>query len=84
MRSANCLKVAGIKSIGELVTKSESEMLKYRNFGKKSLKEISDILIGMGLAFNMDLNSPDIPEDCELPEDVTPIYIEKEKKTKKK
>ena len=84
VRSANCLKVAGIKFIGELVTKSEPEMLKYRNFGKKSLKEISEILKGMGLSFNMDLDSPDIPEDCELPEDVTPIYIEKEKPYKKK
>lgn len=84
VRSANCLKVAGIKYIGELVTKSEPEMLKYRNFGKKSLKEISEILKGMGLSFNMDLNSPDIPEDCEISEDVTPIYIEKEKPYKKK
>ncbi|OGF51251.1 MAG: DNA-directed RNA polymerase subunit alpha [Candidatus Firestonebacteria bacterium RIFOXYA2_FULL_40_8] len=84
VRSANCLKIAGIKSIDELVKKSENEMLKYRNFGKKSLKEISDILKSMGLAFNMDLDSPDIPEDCELPEDVTPIYVEKEKKPKKK
>lgn len=84
VRSANCLKVAGIKYIGELVTKSEPEMLKYRNFGKKSLKEISEILKGMGLSFNMDLDSPDIPEDSDLNEDVTPIYIEKEKPYKKK
>src|SRR3989339_700132 len=84
VRSANCLKIAGIKTIDELVKKNENEMLKYRNFGKKSLKEISDILKSMGLTFNMDLNSPDIPEDCELPEDVTPIYVEKEKKPKKK
>jgi DNA-directed RNA polymerase subunit alpha len=84
VRSANCLKVAGIKSIGELVKKSESEMLKYRNFGKKSLKEISDILRTMGLDFNMDINSPDIPEDSTLPDDVAPTYIEKESKPKKK
>ncbi|MCX5776602.1 MAG: DNA-directed RNA polymerase subunit alpha [Candidatus Firestonebacteria bacterium] len=84
VRSANCLKLAGINTIDELVKKSESEMLKYRNFGKKSLKEINDILKTMGLDFNMDINSPDIPDDCELPGDITPIYVEKEKKPKKK
>jgi DNA-directed RNA polymerase subunit alpha len=55
VRSANCLKVAGIKSISELVQKTEADMLKYRNFGKKSLKEISDILGTMGLSFGMKL-----------------------------
>lgn len=55
VRSANCLRAAGIKSIGELVTKNESAMLKYRNFGRKSLKEISDILDEMGLKFGMDI-----------------------------
>ena len=69
VRSANCLKVAGIKSIGELVSKSESDMLKYRNFGKKSLKEIADILGTMGLSFGMNL-SPEILEEfrTETPE----------------
>lgn len=57
VRSSNCLKAANIKSLGELVTKSESEMLKYRNFGRKSLKEIADILDGMGLHLGMDINS---------------------------
>jgi DNA-directed RNA polymerase subunit alpha len=56
VRSANCLRAAGIKSIGELVQKSESAMLKYRNFGRKSLKEISDILNNMGLQFGMDIS----------------------------
>ena len=54
VRSANCLRAAGIRTIGELVTKTESAMLKYRNFGRKSLKEISDILGEMGLHFGMD------------------------------
>ena len=53
VRSANCLREAKLKSIGELVQKSEAEMLKYRNFGKKSLAEISGILQGMGLSFGM-------------------------------
>jgi DNA-directed RNA polymerase subunit alpha len=54
VRSANCLKEADIKTIGDLVQKSEQEMLKYRNFGKKSLTEIQEILRGMGLALGMD------------------------------
>lgn len=53
VRSANCLKEAKIKTIGELVQKNEAEMLKYRNFGKKSLAEIREILGGMGLGLGM-------------------------------
>jgi DNA-directed RNA polymerase subunit alpha len=51
VRSSNCLRTAEIKTIGDLVRKTESEMLKFRNFGRKSLKEISDILTSMGLHF---------------------------------
>jgi len=53
VRSSNCLKEARIKTIGDLVKKSELEMLKYRNFGKKSLAEINKILTDMGLALGM-------------------------------
>jgi DNA-directed RNA polymerase subunit alpha len=56
VRSSNCLRAAEIKSIGDLVQKSEPEMLKYRNFGRKSLKEIQDILGEMGLHFGMDVS----------------------------
>jgi DNA-directed RNA polymerase subunit alpha len=56
VRSSNCLRAAEIKSIGDLVQKSEPEMLKYRNFGRKSLKEIQDILGEMGLSFGMDIS----------------------------
>ena len=56
VRSANCLRAAEIKTISELVQKPESAMLKYRNFGRKSLKEISDILTEMGLGFGMDIS----------------------------
>jgi len=56
VRSSNCLRAAEIKTIGDLVQKSEVEMLKYRNFGRKSLKEIQDILGGMGLSFGMDIS----------------------------
>ena len=55
VRSSNCLRAAEIRSIGDLVQKSESEMLKYRNFGRKSLKEIQDLLAEMGLSFGMDV-----------------------------
>jgi DNA-directed RNA polymerase subunit alpha len=56
VRSYNCLKNADIKTIGELVQKSESEMLKTKNFGRKSLNEIKEILHGMGLTLGMDLS----------------------------
>ncbi|MEI6214776.1 MAG: DNA-directed RNA polymerase subunit alpha [Desulfuromonadales bacterium] len=62
VRSANCLKNAGITLIGELVTKSESEMLKTQNFGRKSLNEIKDILTDMGLTFGMKIDSFPDPE----------------------
>ncbi len=53
VRSANCLKDANIKTIAELVKKSESELLTFRNFGKKSLTEINDLLKVMGLSLGM-------------------------------
>ena len=53
VRSANCLKDANIKTISELVRKTESELLTFRNFGKKSLSEISDLLKAMGLSLGM-------------------------------
>jgi DNA-directed RNA polymerase subunit alpha len=57
VRSANCLKNAGINTIGELVKKTEAEMLKTKNFGRKSLSEIKDILNEYGFTFGMDINS---------------------------
>jgi DNA-directed RNA polymerase subunit alpha len=56
VRSYNCLKNANIRTIGELVQKSEAEMLKTKNFGRKSLNEIKEILSGMGLALGMKLD----------------------------
>jgi DNA-directed RNA polymerase subunit alpha len=53
VRSYNCLKNANIQTIRELVQKSENEMLKTKNFGRKSLNEIKDILVKMGLALGM-------------------------------
>ncbi len=56
VRSYNCLKNAGIRTIGELVQKSEAEMLKTKNFGRKSLNEIKEILQSMNLDFGMKLD----------------------------
>jgi DNA-directed RNA polymerase subunit alpha len=56
VRSANCLKNAGINTIGELVQKTEAEMLKTKNFGRKSLSEIKDILGEYNLTFGMNLD----------------------------
>jgi DNA-directed RNA polymerase subunit alpha len=55
VRSSNCIEAANIKTIGDLVQKTEAEMLKYKNFGKKSLNEIKAILTGMGLSLGMRL-----------------------------
>jgi len=57
VRSNNCLKMANIKTLGDLVRRSEAEMLKYKNFGRKSLREIAEILEGMGLHFGMDITT---------------------------
>jgi DNA-directed RNA polymerase subunit alpha len=56
VRSYNCLKNADIKLIGDLVTKTEPEMLKTKNFGRKSLNEIKDILAEMGLSLGMNVD----------------------------
>jgi len=61
VRSYNCLKNADIKTIGELVQKSEAEMLKTKNFGRKSLNEIKEILAEMGLSFGMKLDAEGRP-----------------------
>ncbi len=57
VRSSNCLRQAEIRTIGDLVQKTEAEMLKYRNFGRKSLKEIMDVLTQMGLSLGMDVSA---------------------------
>tara|TARA_B100000809_G_scaffold123989_1_gene122133 strand:- start:5995 stop:6969 length:975 start_codon:yes stop_codon:yes gene_type:complete len=56
VRSHNCLEVAGITLIGALVQKDESEMLEYKNFGRKSLNELIEKLEQMGLKFGMDIS----------------------------
>lgn len=63
VRSANCLHNANIRYIGELVSKTEAEMLKTKNFGRKSLNEIKDILAEMGLSLGMKVEGWDMPSE---------------------
>lgn len=56
VRSHNCLKSANIKTIADLVRRDENEMLKFRNFGRKSLAELKEIVEGFGLHFGMDVD----------------------------
>ena len=57
VRSSNCLREAGIKVIADLVKRGEEEMLGFKNFGKKSLTEIKELLVGMGLTLGMQVDS---------------------------
>ena len=66
VRSANCLKNANIHLIGDLVQRSEAEMLKTQNFGRKSLNEIKDILAEMGLSLGLALDGFPDPEYLKL------------------
>ena len=59
VRSSNCLEAAQIVTIRDLVVKTENDMLKFRNFGRKSLNEIKDILATMGLSLGMTLDDDD-------------------------
>src|SRR5690606_34283203 len=76
VRSGNCLRAAKIKTLGDLVQKSEAEMLQYRNFGKKSLKEISDLLVTMGLGFGMDVSRYLGPQAVGAPVDADDLIPE--------
>jgi DNA-directed RNA polymerase subunit alpha len=65
VRSYNCLKAANIRTVVELVQKTENEILKYRNFGRKSLTEIKELLERMGLALGMTIDDPEIIRKAE-------------------
>ncbi|MFA4989974.1 MAG: DNA-directed RNA polymerase subunit alpha [Candidatus Omnitrophota bacterium] len=60
VRSSNCLREAGIKIIADLVKKTEDDMLDFKNFGKKSLTEIKELMLGMGLTLGMQIDSKKI------------------------
>lgn len=66
VRSSNCLHAANIVTLEDLVRKSESEMLKYRNFGRKSLNELNAILAELGLSFGMDVDKYKEPEEVKV------------------
>ena len=68
VRSYNCLKNANVQTIGELVKRSEADMLKTKNFGRKSLNEIKELLADMGLSFGMILDEKGRPiaEEVEI------------------
>jgi len=63
VRSANCLKNAGIRTIRDLVQRSEKDMLETKNFGRKSLNEIKDILQPMGLSLGMELEAAEVKSE---------------------
>jgi DNA-directed RNA polymerase subunit alpha len=67
VRAANCLNNANITTVGQLSMKTEAEMLKYRNFGKKSLNEIKEKLASLGLALgtNIDQSLLEAPKEEE-------------------
>jgi len=55
VRALNCLKAADVDTLGDLVVYNKNDLLKFRNFGKKSLTELDDLLVGMNLTFGMDI-----------------------------
>jgi DNA-directed RNA polymerase subunit alpha len=61
VRSYNCLKNAKIRTLGDLVEKTEAELLRSRNFGRKSLRELKEVLAGLGLHFGMRDDDDDNP-----------------------
>lgn len=67
VRSANCLQNAQIRYIGELCMKTEAEILKTKNFGRKSLNEIKDILTEMGLGLGMKVDNWEMPKEDQEP-----------------
>lgn len=56
VRALNCLKAADVETLGELVTYNRNDLLKFRNFGKKSLTELDDLLVSLNLTFGMDIS----------------------------
>ena len=56
VRALNCLKAADVETLGELVSYNKNDLLKFRNFGKKSLTELEDLIESKGLSFGMDVS----------------------------
>jgi DNA-directed RNA polymerase subunit alpha len=56
VRALNCLKAADVDTLGDLVQYNRNDLLKFRNFGKKSLTELDDLLVSLNLTFGMDIS----------------------------
>ena len=56
VRALNCLKAADVETLGDLVQYNKTDLLKFRNFGKKSLTELDDLLASLNLSFGMDIS----------------------------
>ena len=63
VRALNCLKAADVETIGELVGFQRNDLLKFRNFGKKSLSELDELLANLGLTFGMDVSKYKLDKD---------------------
>jgi DNA-directed RNA polymerase subunit alpha len=63
VRALNCLKAAEVETLGDLVKFNKNDLLKFRNFGKKSLTELDELLEGMSLTFGMDISKYKLDKD---------------------
>lgn len=63
VRALNCLKAADVETLGDLVSYNKADLLKFRNFGKKSLSELEELVADKGLSFGMDVSKYDLDED---------------------
>ena len=63
VRALNCLKAADVETLGELVAYNKNDLLKFRNFGKKSLTELDDLIESKGLSFGMDVSKYKLDRD---------------------
>ena len=63
VRALNCLKAAEVDTLGDLVSFTKSDLMKFRNFGKKSLTELDELVEGKGLTFGMDLSRYKLDKD---------------------
>ena len=63
VRALNCLKAANVETLGDLVQYNKNELLKFRNFGKKSLNELDDLLASLNLSFGTDISKYKLDKD---------------------
>jgi DNA-directed RNA polymerase subunit alpha len=63
VRALNCLKAAEVETVADLVSYSKADLMKFRNFGKKSLTELEDVVAKLGLAYGMDTSKYKLDKD---------------------